>query len=631
MYADFCRVRNSVQRDIRFAKRSFFRAKVEEHKSDSEKLWKQLKTLGYKTKSDASSIVLENDGSKVFDPLSVANIFNRFYSSVASDLVSKLPSPSGLFDTSSHAFRCFYRRLSGASTSFTLSPVSRGFLLKQLRGLNPHKAIGLDGISSRVLRDSADAIIEPISHIINISILTETVPSSFKQAKVIPLYKKGDKSDPSNYRPVSVLNVLSKILERAVHKQLSEYLERKNILISNQSGFRSRHFTDTCLIHLSDFVKGEMSKGNFVGMVFIDLRKAFDTVNHEILLSKLSAIGVTSVSWFYSYLHRREQCVEVSGRRSDFLDISCGVPQGSILGPLLFLIYINDMSISVNCGLSLYADDSALIFAHRDPALIGECLSSELMSCRRWLIDNKLSLHVGKTEAILFGTSRRLKGVNDFKVTCEGEAVKQVTNVKYLGVTLNSCMDGKTHAEDVLRKCAGRLSFLYRNAFLMDFSTRKILSSALIQPCLDYCASSWYSSLTQRLKSQFDVIQRKMIRFIFSYGYMEHVGSLHFAKLSWLTFPDRVKYFKLCHVFRIKSGNAPSYLINDFVPLSESHPYRTRGSTSHDFSVARCEGTLESFSFTAITEWNRLPMNVRQSQSQSSFKFRLKSFLLSSY
>ena len=143
--------------------------------------------------------------------------------------MSKLPIPSGLFNTSSYAFKCFYRRLSGASTSFTLSPVSRGFLLKQLRGLNPHKAIGLDGISSRVLRDSADAIIEPVSHIINISILTETVPSSFKQAKVIPLFKKGNKSDPSNYRPVSVLNVLSKVLERAVYNQLSGYLEKKKL------------------------------------------------------------------------------------------------------------------------------------------------------------------------------------------------------------------------------------------------------------------------------------------------------------------------------------------------------------------------------------------------------------------
>ena len=631
LYSDYCRIRNSVQRDIRFAKQSFFRAQVEEHKSNSDKLWNQLKTLGYKSKSNASSIVLDKDGTKVFDPFSVASIFNQFYSTVASDLVSKLPMPSGLFDTSSYAFRSFYRRLSGSSTSFTLSPVSRGFILKQLRSLNPHKAIGLDGISPRLLRDSADAIMEPVSHIINISILTETVPASFKQAKVVPLFKKGNRSDPGNYRPVSVLNVLSKVLERAVQNQLSEYLTKKNILSSHQSGFRSRYSTDTCLIHLSDYVKNEISNGNFVGMVFLDLRKAFDTVNHVILLSKLSAIGVSSVSWFQSYLGDREQCVEVSGRRSDFLNMSCGVPQGSILGPLLFLIYINDLSISVNCGLSLYADDSALIYAHKDPKLIGEHLSLQLTSCQRWLIDNRLSLHVGKTEAILFGTGRRLKRAEGFEVTCDGAAVKQVTSVKYLGVILNSCMDGKAHAENVLRQCAGRLSFLYRNAFLMDFSTRKILCSALIQPYLDYCASSWYGCLTQHLKLKLDILQRKMVRFVFSLGHMDHVDSSDFKKLSWLVFSDRVKFFRLCHVFKIKTGNAPSYLIDSFVPLSETHSYGTRGSTSNDFSVARCEGASKSFSLTAILDWNRLPASVRQCQSLLTFKGRLKLLLFNSY
>ena len=153
-------------------------------------------------------------------------------------------------------------------------------------------------------------------------------------------------------------------------------------------------------------------------MVLIDLQKAFDTVNHEILLSKLQANGVTSVSWFRSYLSDRQQCVEVGGVVSDFLSVTCGVPQGSILGPQLFLIYyINDLCNSVQSDLSLYADDSALIFAHRDPLFISSHLNSQLNTCKHWLIDNKLSLHVGKTECILFGLRRKLKKVEGFQVT----------------------------------------------------------------------------------------------------------------------------------------------------------------------------------------------------------------------
>ena len=246
------------------------------------------------------------------------------------------------------------------------------------------------------------------------SIITETVPTAFKEAKVVPLFKKGSRLDRGNYRPVSVLNVLSKILERAVHSQLGNYLEKRGLMFGGQSGFRSGFSTDSSLIGLSDYVRSEMGKGSMVGMVLIDLQKAFDTVDHAILLDKLTAIGVSSVSWFDSYLSDRQQCVDINGTRSDFLPVSCGVPQGSILGPQLFLIYINDMCLSVDCRLSLYADDSALLFSHNDPTVIADRLTVELSKCKRWLVDNKLSLHVGKTECLLFGSKRALKRVVNF-------------------------------------------------------------------------------------------------------------------------------------------------------------------------------------------------------------------------
>ena len=510
--------------------------------------------------------------------------------------------------------------------------MSRHFILKQLKSLDPNKAIGLDGISSRFLNDGAEAIVEPVSHIVNISILTETVPGSFKQAKVIPLFKKGSKLDPGNYRPVSILSVLSKILERAVHGQLGAYLEKRDILYKNQSGFRGHYSTDTCLIGLSDFVKGEIGKGNLVGMVLIDLQKAFDTVNHEILLSKMEAMGVTSVTWFKSYLSQREQCVEVNGKQSDFLKVTCGVPQGSILGPQLFLLYINDLSASIDCNLSLYADDSALIFAHKDPTHIVEHLSAQLTKCKGWLTDNKLSLHVGKTESILFGSNRRLKGVAGFEITCDGSIVKQVTDVKYLGVQLCGNLSGKSHAETLIKKCAARLSFLYRNAAMLDRATRRTLCSALIQPYIDYCCSSWYSGLTKQLKGKLDVIQRRMVRYIYSMHHMSHVDNGNLRDLSWLSMTDRVRYFKLCHVFRIKAGTAPEYMGQNFKPSSAVHGHHTRGSSSHDYFVSRVVADAPtSFSATAIKEWNSLPPYLKGIASEPVFKRKLKEHFLSDY
>lgn len=274
VYREFCKLRNAVQRDIKVAKQGYFRRCVEQSKGDSGKLWRHLKSLGYGNGGAGSGkcIVLEDDNQKVFDPASVAGIFNRFYTSVASSLVDKLPTASGIYSIFDRAFKGTHFGRMRYRNNFTLSPVSRLFIRKQLYSLNPKKATGLDEVSSRFLRDAADSIIEPVSHIVNISILTETVPTSFKVAKVVPLYKKGSKLDPGNYRPVSILPVLSKILERAVGVQLKDFLKRNNVLFENQSGFRDGFSTDTCTIGLTDYIREEMAAGRLVGMVLIDLR-----------------------------------------------------------------------------------------------------------------------------------------------------------------------------------------------------------------------------------------------------------------------------------------------------------------------------------------------------------------------
>ena len=462
------------------------------------------------------------------------------------------------------------------------------------------------------------------------SILSETVPSDFKNAKVIPLFKKGSKLEPGNYRPVSILPVLSKVLERAVNSQLTTFLEQNGILFENQSGFRGKYATDTCTIELTDYVKGEMSKGNLVGMVLIDLQKAFDTVDHSILISKLEAIGVSSVEWFRSYLSDRKQCVAVDGEQSDFLPITCGVPQGSILGPQLFLLYINDMHVSLSgCKLALYADDSALIFSHSDPSFIASVLSRNLTECKQWLVDNRLSLHVGKTECIVFGSPRRLRTLTNFQVACDGQPVKRVTAVKYLGVILDENMKGSQHVSDVFKKCAGRISFLFRNASLLNFHCRKLLCSAFITRYLDYWCTSWYAGLSKVLQGRLDVVQRRMVRFIFSLDARAHVGTEKLRELSWLSIRDRVTYFRLVHVFKIRAGLAPSYLSRILIPVSHSH--NTRGSRCN-FQVSKeLAKNSASFCLNAVKQWNSLPMFLKEIRSLPSFRNQLRQHLASSY
>ena len=272
-----------------------------------------------------------------------------------------------------------------------------------LHSLNVCKATGLHGRSARFLKDGANQISSVMAHIIiNLSLYSGRIPNDMKTARVVLLYKTNSKSEPGNYRPVPILTFMSKILEKTVHK----HLRSENFLYDYQSGFRNSNSTDSCLTHLTDQIRFELDKGNYTGMVMIDLQKAFDTFDHDILLNKLKAIGLDdlSISWYSSYLKNRFQKTEIDGIFSDPMVVPCRVPQGSILGPLLFLIYVNDMEAAVSCRLIFYADYPALLVSGTSVSVIEETLGHELTE---WLVDNKLYIHLGKTESILFGSNKK--------------------------------------------------------------------------------------------------------------------------------------------------------------------------------------------------------------------------------
>jgi hypothetical protein len=234
-------------------------------------------------------------------------------------------------------------------------------------------------------------------------------------------------------------------------------------------------------------------------MIVLDLQKAFDTVNHKILLSKLNAIGLSSnsVNWFESYLTGRTQVVDINGTYSSSKNITCGVPQGSILGPLLFLIYVNDMVSAVTCKLLLYADDSALMVSHSDVSIIQERLSQELEAVGSWLVDNKLSLHLGKTESILFGSKRQLGRHSELSIRCGDTDIAAKSEIKYLGLDLDQSLSSESTGNKVVKKVNSRLKFLYRKGNCLDLYTKKLLVSALIQCHYDYGCSVWYYGMRQ--------------------------------------------------------------------------------------------------------------------------------------
>ena len=271
--------------------------------------------------------------------------------------------------------------------------------MSQLRSLKSGKAVGLDRIPARLLKDSSDIVAKPMAFIINTSLRTAQVPSDWKCARVIPLFKKGKADEMDNYRPISILPVLSKVLERAVHIQLYKYLQQNKILSPYQCGFRKCHSTEFAALSFSDNIRRNMDQGQLTGAVFIDLRKAFDTVDHAVLLDKLSNLGILDKEhgWFTDYLSNRTQVVEFQGVTSASEAVSTGVPQGSILGPLLFILHINDLpEVVSDCNILMYADDTVLYCSSSQASVIQDKLNAELSKIDHWLSFNSLFVNVKK-------------------------------------------------------------------------------------------------------------------------------------------------------------------------------------------------------------------------------------------
>ena len=383
-----------------------------------------------------------------------------------------------------------------------------------LKGLNPSKTAGIDNLSGKFLKDSAHVLARPISQLCNLSIKLNSFPRSYKIAKVKPLFKTGSKTDPQNYRPISLLPLLSKTIERIVHDQTEEFLSKNKLPYRFQSGFRKNFSTN--IGHLTDKIITGFEKGLFTGMVLIDLQKAFDTIDHQILLKKMKYLGFSknTITWFTSYLCERKIRISINTSYSSPASLLCGVRQESILGPLLFLLYIDDLSQAVVSDSLLYADDTCIVFQHKRETEIEKQLirdfssvcdwfvERDFSSVCDWFVDNKLSIHFGqgKTKSILFGTKHKLPNAKSLNIVYNGIEIKQHAKVKYLGCILDESPSGESMALNVIDKIISYLKFLHRQNHFLSPPLRRLLCNGLIQPLFDYACTAWFPNLSKKLR-----------------------------------------------------------------------------------------------------------------------------------
>ena len=474
------RARNFVTNLINRTKRTFFKDNLKESKKDPNKFWKLIKKVfPVKQTSTISSKSFDVDGEQITDKKSIADGFCHFFTNVASKLKS-VAFPLKNFVWSFH-------RSTNSSPVFDFEPVSEIEVLKYLRNLKRKCATGIDNIPSCFLKDVAFVIAKPLTYIVNISLKNGTLPNELKKARVNPIYKSGSRKSFDNYRPISVLPILSKIFEKCVYRQLVNHLENNNLLSKFQFGFRSRRSTEIAATFFTDHIRSAMDEGKYTGAIYIDLGKAFDTISHSILLKTLQNYGISGRSneWLTDYLFCRSQQVSFLGTLSSPQSIFCGVPQGSILGPLLFIVYFDDAANTiVNSKILMYADDTVLFCSHKDINTVQQCLEDDFRLLSHWLNDNELIVNSkkGKTEVMVFGTHPRLKKLQNDPIRIEhcGNMINSTTSYKYLGIQLTPSLNMTSHITDSIKKASTRIRLLRKTRSFMDTETANLVYQALI-------------------------------------------------------------------------------------------------------------------------------------------------------
>lgn len=517
---------------------------------------------------------------------------------------------------------------------FQFHSVSTYEIHKIVMSFPSNKAPGYDRVSMSVIKDALPCILPILTDIVNRSLLSSVFPAAWKTSEVVPLLKEGDHEVANNNRPISLLPAASKICERVALNQLTTYMSNKKRLNEHQSGNRKQHSCETLHVLTADSVLEAMDAKKLTILVLLDLSKAFDSIDHAKLLTKLQTLGVSrsTLEWFRSYLLERRQYVRIGAETSGFGYLSHGVPQGSILGPALFNIYLNDLSsIPKFGGLESFVDDSKLYlsFPIADVCNVVEQINEDLFNIAGWCCHNSLLINPGKTKLLVFGTRQMLKKLpNDFHVVLLGKNIFPSSSAQDLGLQVDCTLSYDEHITNTVSSCTGSLCQINRVKHLLDTSTLENVVNALVFSRLYYCSSVWSNTAKKNIV-KLQKVQNFAARIITGARKFDHITPV-LKELNWLPVDSVLKYKDGILAFKCVKGLAPNYLSERFITRSLVHNRNTRNKDGLNIPACRSASGQRTFLYRAISLWNSLPREITDTSSLRTFKKGLRKLLFNS-
>ena len=560
-----------------------------------------------------------SDGSRIVSGQeNVANVMNEYFINAPQTIAGSLNHDENF----SH--RSF---LSGNyPDSFFLATTSPESIVKLLNSLNSSSnGSGYLGIPFKVVQSIIELISVRLSHIFNKCISNGYFPKKLKIAQVVPIHKSGDQTSPNNFRPISILTVFSKILEKHLYNELLFYFESKNIITEQQCGFRREVSTNIAIGKFLNRVYSGLNDGKFGIGLFLDLQKAFDLMDHKILLDKLHHYGVRGCphKLIKSFLSERKQYVKIGESESKILGTSIGSPQGSVLSPLLFLIFINDIVNASNIlHFNLFADDTCIYISDNSIINLYSILNFEILKVEKWISANMLSLNVNKTVYLLFSGKKPIQNIPPLMMF--NVPIIRKTETKFLGLIIDEKITWGPHAQSVWGKISRVSGIIGKIKGHMTSNSLKTIYYALVYPNIQSGIVFWGTVSKFRFNKIFRV-QKKVIRYIAGVRRLEHTDPI-FKNLNIL---------KLCDVKKLETSKFVHADIDqnrffNFSNRASVHSYSTRNNSALVLPYPRINLMLNSVFYEGLKYFDQLPLDLKQINSKKSFKSKMKNYLISS-